>query len=167
MTHLMLQQPTLILRHRKENLKKCSLRGLEGDFRFQFYRYPLENHSLPNLDGYVLLSIDGEPLTIKDRSSSLLLIDGTWRYAAKMAAAIDAFANLPRRQLPPAVKTAYPRCQTACPLPEYGLASVEALYSAYAILDWETDGLLDHYFWRESFLEKNRSFFTALHSAKQ
>lgn len=32
--------PTIVLRHRKENLKKCSLRGLESRQDFLFFTYP-------------------------------------------------------------------------------------------------------------------------------
>lgn len=48
--------PTLILRHRKENLNKCSLRGLENRKEIQFFTYPQEK--LPSLRGYLLLTLE-------------------------------------------------------------------------------------------------------------
>ena len=52
--------------------------------------------------------------------------------------------------LPLGYKTAYPRRQDE----ERGLASIEALYIAYRVLGWETEGLLDHYHWRDEFLKQ-------------
>lgn len=92
-----------------------------------------------------MLSCDGPPLTLDDRDAGLLLIDGTWRRAQKMA---NAVGEIERRSLPNLVQTAYPRCQEE----ERGFASVEALFLAYRILGWDTEGLLDHYHWREQFL---------------
>lgn len=145
--------PTLILRHRKENLKKCSLRGLEEQKGFDFYTYPLKT-PLPNLHGYFLLTIDAPLLTKEDASLGLVLIDGTWRYAATMEKNV---AGLPaiRRRLPAHFATAYPRAQTGCLEPKSGLASIEALYLAYHILGRQTEGLLDHYHWKNEFLQKN------------
>ncbi|NGX38731.1 MAG: hypothetical protein KR126chlam1_00041 [Chlamydiae bacterium] len=140
--------PTIILRHRKENLKKCSLRGLEKRSDIRFYSYPLAEEQ-PDLSAYVVLSMDGPPLTANDRDKGIFLIDGTWRYAEKMGRSIHG-PNLVRSL--PSVRTAYPRKQEDCPDPTRGLASVEALYLAYMILGRNTDGLLDHYYWKEEFL---------------
>lgn len=133
---------TIIWRHRKERLSKCSLHGLEGREEIQFFSYPDEK--LPEMEGFVLLAPDGDPL---QSAEGILLLDGTWRYAAKMEAAAP---NLPHRSLP-GWKTAYPRRQDE----KAGLASVEALFAAYHILGWDEGGLLDHYHWKERFLEIN------------
>ena len=69
--------PTIILRHKRENLKKCSLRGLEERPDFQFLTYPLSK--LPNLDQYCILSLDAPELSIADAERGIFLIDGTWR----------------------------------------------------------------------------------------
>ena len=63
--------------------------------------------------------------------------------------------DMPKRSLPGHFVTAYPRKQEDCPDPERGLASVEALYIAHQILGHDTEGLLEHYHWKEKFLEKN------------
>lgn len=146
--------PTYVLRHRRENLKKCSLRGLEGRSDFRFYTYPTS--ALPNLDGYLLLALDAPPLTAADAASGLFLIDATWRYAEKMLAFVDKAAPLPRRSIPPGFVTAYPRRQDDCPFPEQGLASIEALYIAYRMLGRGAESLLDNYHWKEDFLDKNK-----------
>lgn len=144
---------TLILRHRKENLKKCSLTGLEFRDDMQFFTYP--KSELPDLSGYILLAVDAPPLTIDDADHGLYLIDATWRYAERMIIFSEAKQSLLKRSLPSHWKTAYPRKQEDCPLPGQGLASVEALYAAYKILGWSTDGLLDHYHWKDDFLSIN------------
>lgn len=145
--------PTVVIRHRKENLKKCSLRGLEPRSDFRFFRFPQEHY--PDLTGYVMLSMEGEELTEKDAAAGLLLVDATWRYASKMCEAIERVMPLPKRALPRNYRTAYPRVQTECPNPEEGLASVEALYLAFMITGRPVEGLLDHYYWKESFLKMN------------
>lgn len=147
---------TIIVRHRKENRRKCSLRGLEVCDDLDFYTYP---RTLPsNLDGYIILDIDAPPLSAADADRGLLLVDGTWRYAGAMVGALKGEGLLETtvsRSLPGHYRTAYPRRQTDCPDPERGLASVEALYLAYLLLGRPTDGLLDYYYWEEVFLEIN------------
>jgi pre-rRNA-processing protein TSR3 len=148
---MMKKLPTIVLRHRKENLKKCSLRGLESRKDFIFLTYPTD--PLPPMEGYCVLSMDGPPLTKEDANLGLLLIDGTWRYAGVMGKQIP---SLPTRSLPKLFRTAYPRYQTECPEPEWGLASIEALYAAYFITSRDTKGLLDNYYWKDEFLKKNQ-----------
>lgn len=75
--------PTSILRHRKENLKKCSLRGLESREDMSFYTYPW-NCPKPDLSNYVVLAVDGKELSREDSDKGIFLVDGTWRYAEKM-----------------------------------------------------------------------------------
>lgn len=145
--------PTVVLRHRRENLKKCSLRGLESREDFLFYTYPKQE--LPHLKNYVLLTLDSPELSEEDRNSGLLILDGTWRYAEKMYHHVTSKQEFIRRSLPKCWKTAYPRRQEDCSDPEQGLASIEAIYAAYSILGRDTAGLLDHYYWREVFLVKN------------
>ena len=147
--------PTIILRHRRENLKKCSLRGLEHREDLLFFTYPIA--TLPKLSNYVLLSMNGPSLTIKDRDKGVFLIDGTWRYATKMEANCSLPETIERRSLPGNLLTAYPRRQEDCSDPTRGLASVEALFAAYVILKRNPEGLLDHYYWKADFLKLNPS----------
>jgi pre-rRNA-processing protein TSR3 len=143
---------TIILRHRKENLKKCSLTGLESRADMGFLTYPSSH--LPEKDGYLLLSLDAPLLSIADKDKGIYLIDGTWKLAAKMDSMLPFAPE--RRSLPKHYRTAYPRRQTGCLDPDIGLASVEALYIVYTILERNTTGLLDNYPFAENFLELNK-----------
>jgi len=143
--------PTIILRHKRENLKKCSLRGLEARNDILFLRYPIIE--LPDLTNYCVLALDAPPLTLEDCHLGLFLIDGTWRHAQTMSRLIPP--TMIKRSLPAHFRTAYPRRQDDCSDPDRGLASVEALYLAYQILGRSTDGLLDNYYWKESFISTN------------
>lgn len=148
--------PTIILRHRKENLKKCSLRGLEERSDFRFFTYPCEE--LPDLSSYVLLTLDAPPLTEADGDKGIFLIDGTWRYTALMQKQLPKPDLFERRSLPGGFQTAYPRRQEDCPNPSEGLASIEALFVAHLTLKRSTEGLLDHFYWKEDFLKKNNVY---------
>lgn len=154
--------PTLILRHRKENLKKCSLRGLEQREDFSFFSYPTA--TLPsNVEKYILLTIDAPPLSSSENEHGLFVLDATWRYADAMFKWVtDLKIPFIHRSIPAACKTAYPRYQTGCPVPEQGLASIEAIYVAYLILQRDTSSLLDNYYWKEEFLIKNNNLFSSI-----
>ena len=140
---------TIIVRHPKENPKKCSVLPLRDRSDVVFFTYP--NKHLPDFDGYIRLADEGPPLTRADAERGLLLLDGSWRAAGKMT---QQFAEVPPRSLT-GWKTAYPRVSKLGSDPANGLASVEALYVAYHILGRPTDGLLDHYRWASEFLELN------------
>ena len=142
---------TIILRHRRENLRKCSLTGLESRDDLAFYTYPIDK--LPDLRGYVVLKVGAPPLTTEDRGKGVLLIDGTWLLAQRMANQLPI--GLEGRSLPPGYRTAYPRRQTGCPSAEEGLSSIEALYIAHKLLNLSTEGLLDCYYWKEKFFSIN------------
>jgi pre-rRNA-processing protein TSR3 len=149
---MLLFPPTIILRHRKENLKKCSLRGLESRPDIRFFTYPKD--TLPDLSQHILLSFDGPLLTKADHKWGIFLIDGTWNYAELMERQLPQPRLFQTRSLPKHFQTAYPRRQQDCPDPSRGLASIEALFLAYRILGRSTDGLLDNYHWKEDFLKK-------------
>jgi len=141
--------PTVIVRNPRENPKKCSVLPLKGREDLIFVAYPVTRPIA--LTGYVRLAIDGEELSIKDASSGLLLLDGSWRWAGVMD---RDFVEVPARSLP-SVQTAYPRKSKLGTDPDIGLASVEALFLAYHLLGRPTEGLLDHYRWAEQFLRLN------------
>ncbi len=142
--------PTIVLRHRKENLKKCSLRGLEARTDMQFLTYPCTNY--PDLSNYVSLYLNAEPLTLGDADQGLFLIDGTWKYSEVISRQVPSCKT---RSLPKGIRTAYPRKQTGCIDPQRGLASVEALYIAYRIMGRDPSGILDHYYWKQAFYQNN------------
>jgi len=142
--------PTVIMRHRLENLKKCSLRGLENRPDCIFLTYPYDH--LPDLTEVNILSFDGPVLSVADKAKGLLILDATWRYAAKMAKLIHPKYQVNYRSLPAHYRTAYPRKQVDCSDPHRGLASIEAIYLSYLLLDRPVDGLLDNYYWKDQFL---------------
>lgn len=142
--------PTIIVVHPRERRSKCSVEPLRGRDGFVFWQFP-ERGPEP-LTGYVRLGIGGPELSSNDASCGLLVLDGTWRLAARMQSQFD---ELPIRSLP-VWQTAYPRVSKNYPDPSAGLATIEAIYAAYHALGRDTTGLLDHYHWRTEFLERNR-----------
>jgi pre-rRNA-processing protein TSR3 len=140
---------TIIVRHPKENPRKCSIMPLKGRADMLFLGYPVSRP--PSLEGYVRLAADGPQLSAADGDRGVLLIDGSWRWADAMTA---EFAHVPPRSLH-GVHTAYPRVSKLGTDPGNGLASIEALYMAYLILGRSTEGLLDRYRWAREFLALN------------
>ncbi|NGX62797.1 MAG: hypothetical protein KR126chlam6_00197 [Candidatus Anoxychlamydiales bacterium] len=145
--------PTIIIRHKKENLKKCSLRGLEKRENICFYSYPLKNE-LPDFSNYFLLEMNAPELKAQDQDKGILLIDSTWKYLAKILKILPE--NIEKRSLPKNYISAYPRKQTMCTDPIRGLASIEALYLAYMLTKRDITGILDNYYWKEQFLSINK-----------
>src|SRR5438270_7866067 len=141
--------PTVIVRHPKENPRKCSVLPLRGRPDMVFLDYPVRER--PDLAGYVRLAAEGPELSAADAGCGILLLDGSWRWAGAMT---RAFADVPPRSLR-GFRTAYPRVSKLGTDPDNGLASAEALFLAYRLLGRATDGLLDHYHWAEEFLRLN------------
>jgi pre-rRNA-processing protein TSR3 len=142
--------PTIIVRHPKENPRKCSVIPLKGRADIVFLKYP--TRALPPLEGYVRLAADGPELSAADRACGVLLLDGSWRWADAM---MKDFEHVAPRSLH-GWRTAYPRVSKLGTDPDNGLASIEALYLAYHILGRPTAGLLDDYRWAEEFLRVNQ-----------
>ena len=141
--------PTVIVRHPKENPRKCSILPLRGRPDLIFLTYPVKEP--PPLDGYVRLAAEGPELSAADAEKGVLLLDGSWRWAGSMN---QTFLEVPPRSLY-GWRTAYPRVSKRGTDPDNGLASVEALFVAYHLLGRDTAGLLDHYRWGEEFLRLN------------
>jgi pre-rRNA-processing protein TSR3 len=140
---------TIIVRHPRENPKKCSILPLEGRADVRILTYPL-NEPL-DFGGYVRLAAEGPALSEADREAGILLLDGSWRSAARMN---SHFTAVPPRSLS-GFKSAYPRVSKLGTDPANGLASIEALFVAYHILGRPTAALLDHYRWAGEFLAAN------------
>ncbi len=138
--------PTIVIRHPRENPRKCSILPLLDRSDLLFLTYPVKEP--PPLEDYVRLAADGPELSVADAARGVLLLDGSWRWADSMN---RNFLAVPPRSLH-GWKTAYPRISKLGTDPDNGLASVEALFVAYHLLDRATDGLLDHYRWAEEFL---------------
>jgi pre-rRNA-processing protein TSR3 len=140
---------TVIVRHPKENPRKCSVLPLRGRPDLVFLKHPVTN--APNLEGYIRLAADGPELSPADAAAGVLLLDGSWRWAEAMH---RDFQDVPARSLH-GFQTAYPRTSKRGTDPSNGLASAEALFLAYHILGRPTAGLLAHYHWAEEFLRCN------------
>ncbi|MBX3443546.1 MAG: hypothetical protein KF774_14160 [Planctomyces sp.] len=141
--------PTIIVVHPKERRSKCSVEPLRGREGFVFWKHP--RRGTEPLGNYVRLGLGGPQLGPEDAERGLLILDGTWRWAAAME---RDFAESPVRSLGD-WRTAYPRVSKLFEDPTAGLATIEALFAAYAQLGRPTEGLLDDYAWRERFLELN------------
>jgi pre-rRNA-processing protein TSR3 len=140
----------LILRDPRESSRKCSLTPLLGLPGVSLVVHHRERRV--DAGGRILLSPDGEELGPQDAGRGLFLVDCSWRRVPTLLAAVDG-EPIPRR-LPPLV-TAYPRRSRLFEDPEQGLASVEALYAALAILGRPRPELLEGYRWAEEFLAAN------------
>lgn len=142
----------LIVRDPRESVKKCSLTPLRGVSGVRFVSYAHDRRV--SAGRRVLLHAEGEPITEADRGMPLLLVDCCWRRVPQLLSTIDG-ELLPRR-LPPLV-SAYPRKSSITPDPEQGLASIEALYAALALLGDVRPELLVQYRWASAFLAANPS----------
>jgi pre-rRNA-processing protein TSR3 len=140
----------LIVHDPREPANKCSLTPLRGMPGVQFV--PARGDRRVDATGRIWLHPDGDELTPADSGRGLLLIDCTWHRLPKLAARIDGEPVL--RRLPRLV-TAYPRRSKLARDPEHGLASVEALYAATALIDGPRPELLFGYRWSAEFLASN------------
>jgi pre-rRNA-processing protein TSR3 len=141
--------PTIIVRHPKENPRKCTVLPLKGRLDIILLKHPIAQP--PDLRSYVRLAAEGPELSVVDEKCGLLLLDGSWRWADVMN---RDFASVPSRSLH-GYRTAYPRVSKRGTDPENGLASVEALFIAYRLLHRPAEGLLAHYRWADEFLRLN------------
>ena len=141
----------LIVVRRGEDPAKCTVRPLRGAPGLDFLAYPLRQK--PDLSRHLLLAPDAPPLSPADAGRPLLLLDASWRHAAKMRKAVEP---VEARSIPPGWKTAYPRRSKTHEDPDAGLATVEALFAALCTLGFRDDSLLRFYPWRDAFLDLNR-----------
>jgi pre-rRNA-processing protein TSR3 len=140
---------TVVVRHPRENVRKCSIWPLRGRADFVFLTHPVK--APPMLDGYVRLAAEGPELSPSDAGSGLLLLDSSWRWLELIS---RPFLDVPPRSLT-GYQTAFPRRSKRYDDPANGLATVEALFLAHHILGRPTAGLLDHYRWAKEFLLAN------------
>ena len=143
------QFPTVIVVHPRERRSKCTVEFLRGRDDFVFVRFP--DKAPVALDRYVRLGLGGPSLSAEDAGSGLLVLDGTWKLAARME---PFYSDLPVRSLP-VVSTAYPRVSQLYEDPADGLATIEAVYVALRLMRRPIHGLLDHYYWKDQFLRLN------------
>ncbi len=140
----------LILRDPRESPRKCSLTPLRGMEGITFRNYHPEREV--DASGRILLHPDGEVLTGADSGKGLFLVDCAWRRVPSLLRTVRG--EPVKRSLPPLV-TAYPRKSFTFDDPARGLASIEALYAAVAILWQPCPELLRDYLWAAEFLAAN------------
>lgn len=145
---------TIIVVHPKEKRSKCSVEPFRGQVGFIFWKFPHRGDLEP--ENYVRLAIDAPLLSSADAERGLLILDGTWRLAGKME---EQYEDVSQRGLAN-WQTAYPRKSKLYEDPVEGLATVEALFAAYAQMGRSTEGILDEYHWAEQFLELNSELIT-------
>ena len=145
-----MEPDVLILRDPRESTKKCSLTSLRGVSGIRFVEYDAGRRV--DAAGRVLLTPDGELLGAGDAGRGLLLVDCSWRRVPTLLRTVD---GEPRRRSLPPLRTAYPRKSAVFVDPDRGLASLEALYAALAILGRPRPELLDGYRWSSDFLRLN------------
>jgi len=138
----------VVIRHPRENLKKCSLRFLHGRENFTF----LKAHDKFSFDasGHILLEIDAPVISPADLGKPILLLDSTWALLPKIKAKLTG--NPIPRSLPSTIKTAYPRQSKVFTDPDCGLATLEALYCALLLMGINDPSLLDYYHFKDQFL---------------
>ncbi len=149
----------LILRDPRESAAKCSLTPLRGMPGIEFRSFDPQAR-VPAKDR-VLLHPDGEEISAADRGRDLLVLDSNWRRLPKLVASLEGQPLL--RRLPP-LRTAYPRRSRIHSDPQDGLASVEALWAALALLGDSRPELLAGYHFREAFLDLNPGLRALLES---
>ncbi len=160
----------LIVQDYKENLRKCTavaLRKLDG---FDFIRLskPRPREEAPELPRGLLLDIDGPVLTPADRpflaaDGRVIVFDASWARVSSLERRVTTCdTNLPRRSLPPSLRTAYPRRSKLFDDPGGGLATVEAIFTVTALLCIPRPEILEGYRWATDFLSLNRQTFQGL-----
>lgn len=137
-----------ILVHYKERRSKCTLEPLRSHPGLAFIDF--EPEARVSAEGHVVLAVDAPVITPADAGRPLMLLDATWRLLPALQRSLQG--DFVARSLPANLRTAYPRRSKLEPDPEAGLASVEALHAALALLGHRDDTLLDAYRWRDRFL---------------
>ena len=139
-----------VIRHPRENLKKCSLRHLHEHPSFTFHK-ATDGFSF-DATGFTLLDINAPAISIEDANRPILLLDSTWNLLPKVRAKV--YGNYVARSLPPSILTAYPRVSKMHDDPN-GLATIEALYAALRAIGAPDISILKEYHFAKRFLEIN------------
>ena len=141
----------VVIRHCKENLKKCSMSHLHGHEGFTFLK--ARDGFAFDATGHVLLEIGAPPISPSDAGLPILLLDSTWALLPKLRSKISGTPIL--RSIPEGVKTAYPRISKLYRDPSAGLATVEALYAALKFSGISRPEILRGWHFAEDFLKIN------------
>lgn len=147
--------PSIILRHPKERLSKCSLEPLRGKDGYVFYKAKAGLEV--DVSGKVVLAVGAPALTEADRGRELVLLDSTWRLLPDLEKCLTGEPVY--RSIPGGFETAYPRVSKIGENPDGGLASIEALYLAIRLMGEDRPEMLDEYYWKDEFLGRNAARF--------
>ncbi|OFZ77730.1 MAG: hypothetical protein A3K03_02325 [Bdellovibrionales bacterium RIFOXYD1_FULL_44_7] len=144
-----------------ETPNKCSVAALSYRKDFQIIRVMGKNRLGP-LRSAILLHHEGQCLTSISKSvSEIAVVDCVWRQLDFLLSRIEAPLPLFAR-IPEGFRTAYPRRSVGDTDPSAGLATIEAIFVASAILGkWDASLLSDYYF-GQKFVEINRNRFLEL-----
>jgi len=139
-----------VVRHPRENLKKCSLSHLHGEPSFEFLTAS-DGFSF-DAAGFTLLEMGAPPITEADADRPFLLLDSTWNLLGRIRRKV--YGNFMPRSIPPAILSAYPRVSKMHDDPS-GLATVEALYAALRLMGKADVRIIRNYKFAQLFLEIN------------
>jgi len=155
----------LVVQHYKENLKKCTVTPLRNrpDLEIRIIRPDPSGYPPLEISGGILLAVGAPPLSPEDRAHleaagerRLVVIDANWAKVPVILRALRPREPLVRRSLGAGILTAYPRRSKLHEDPPEGLATVEAIAAALAILGAPDLSLFEGYPWAREFLDLNR-----------
>ncbi|MBI3818373.1 MAG: hypothetical protein HY286_06765 [Planctomycetes bacterium] len=151
-------QNILIIRDARESTRKCSIAAIQGmpNITFRGWR---RDHTIA-LPPHVLLCPGAPPLASEDGGLPLLLVDSSWRHLPQLMR--DVRGTFALRSIPAGFASAYPRKSRVFNDPDDGLATVEALFIALAVLGEWRDDILEHYHFKSEFMKINELRFNAL-----
>ena len=148
-----------------ETPNKCTIAPLayRGDFRL----FPVFGEGrLGPLSSPILLHHEGECLNELKLAnvSGLASVDCVWRRVSRLVSRIDWTNGLPPilAKIPPGFKTVYPRVGRPDTDPTGGLATIEAIFIAAAMLGCWDASLLSHYYFGRLFILENTERFLEL-----
>jgi pre-rRNA-processing protein TSR3 len=148
-----------------ETANKCTISPLASRADFRLI-YAKTSPLFGPFQAEILLHHQGECLTtLKNKITApiagISCIDCIWR---RLDHLLDRVAQpLPHlARIPEGFITAYPRKSKVCPDPENGLATIEAIFVAAALLGHWDLTLFSKYYFGKKFIELNRERFLAL-----
>jgi pre-rRNA-processing protein TSR3 len=146
-----------------ETANKCTIAPLRDRADFQL-NYVQGAEKLPKFNAPILLHHEGKCLTELRQSvaqSGIAAVDCVWRRLDILLERIEGPLPVFGR-IPEGFETAYPRKSAYFEDPPGGLATIEAIFVAAALLgNWDSS-LLSRYYFGRKFIEMNRSRFLEL-----
>lgn len=149
-----------------ETANKCTIAPLADRLDFKILRVKGEGPIGP-LNAPLLLHHEGQCLSeLRGRLgcvSAVASIDCVWRRLALIQARLVWTVGQPfLARIPAGFKTVYPRVSAKNTDPDGGLATIEAIFVAAALLgNWDLS-LLSRYYFGRAFIEKNAARFMEL-----